>query len=72
VSVTMMLNYALHDPPLFERFGLTDPHGQWAPLRWLNAVANVTILAIWMVYLFVRRDLNIALAGMVQPSRAAK
>ena len=58
ISVTMTLNYALHDPPLYERLGLNDPHAQLALARWLNATANVTILAVWLMYLFVGRGLN--------------
>ncbi len=58
ISVTMTLNYALHDPPLYERLGLNDPHAQLALARWLNATANVAILMLWLVYLFVGRGLN--------------
>jgi hypothetical protein len=53
ISVTMTLNYALHDPPLYERLGLTDPHAQLAFARRLNSLANLVIFAVWALYLFV-------------------
>jgi hypothetical protein len=53
VSATMTLNYALHDPPLFERWGLSDPHTQLALTRWLNSILNLFVLGAWAIYLFV-------------------
>jgi len=53
ISATMTLNYALHDPPMYERLGLTDPHAQLALARWLNAAANMVILCVWTIYLFL-------------------
>ncbi|MBI4674102.1 MAG: hypothetical protein HY741_20855 [Chloroflexi bacterium] len=53
VSATMTLNYALHDPPLFARWGLSDPHAQLALPRWFNSLANLIVLGAWTVYLFV-------------------
>lgn len=53
VSLTMTLNYALHDPPLFERGGLSDPRAEWALARWLNALVNLILLGAWSVCLFV-------------------
>src|SRR5207253_4032474 len=61
ISATMTLNYALHDPAVFERLGLSDPDGQLALARWVNAMVNVTLFVVWSVYLFLRRDLNISL-----------
>lgn len=58
LSITMTLNYALHDPAMYQLLGLSDPHGQLAFARRLNAVANVTIATIWVLYLLVRRDSN--------------
>jgi hypothetical protein len=49
LSVTMTLNYALHDPPLLSQWRWLDS----APLRWLNALVNTLVLAVWMLYLFV-------------------
>jgi hypothetical protein len=53
ISATMTLNYALHDPTLYERWGLSDPHAQLALPRWLNALTNLVALGAWGVYLFV-------------------
>lgn len=50
VSLTMTLNYALHDPALYERLGLSEPHAQLAWPRWFNALANVALFAVWGVY----------------------
>lgn len=52
VSVTMTLNYALHDPPLYELLRLSDPHAQLALPRRLDAAVNLVILGAWTVYLF--------------------
>lgn len=57
ISLTMTLNYALHDPMLYERWRLNDPHAQLALARWLNAVANMAILGVWTIYLFAPLDL---------------
>jgi hypothetical protein len=54
VSVTMTLNYALHDPGLFARFSLSDPDREWAAARWWNASANLLLLAAWTIRLFWR------------------
>lgn len=56
VSLTMTLNYALHDPPLYDALGLSDPHAQLAAPRRLNAALNVLLLGAWTVYLFVARQ----------------
>lgn len=53
LSATMTLNYALHDPPLFERWGLHDPHAELALPRWLNASFNLILFGVWTLYLFV-------------------
>lgn len=72
LSVTMTLNYLLHDTSVYERLGLSAPHQQLALARWLDAVANMTILCVWMIYLFVRRDLDLPLTKLFQPQGAAK
>lgn len=55
ISLTMTLNYALHDPPLYTFFGLHDPHSDWALMRRFNASANLVLLGVWTWYLFVPR-----------------
>lgn len=72
VSVTMTLNYALHDPNLYARFGLSDPDAQWATLRWLNSAANAALLGAWSVYLFARRRLQFSFVKMFEPQRVVK
>lgn len=72
LSITMTLNYALHDPPLFTLLGLSDPHAQLAVPRWLNAVANVAVMSLWILYLFVRRDLNFTLRQVLRRQAVAK
>ncbi|MCC7161046.1 MAG: hypothetical protein IT331_01000 [Anaerolineae bacterium] len=61
LSVTMTLNYALHDPPIFGLLGTNNPHRDLALARWLNAVANVTIATMWVLYLAAPRGLNVPL-----------
>ncbi len=71
ISVTMTLNYALHDPNLFERFGLTDPDAQWANLRWLNSAANAVVLTVWgVVLLYAPRRAH--RPANLSPQRAVK
>lgn len=53
ISLTMLLNYALHDPPLYERLHLNDPHAELALPRQLNSFLNLVILGAWSVYLAV-------------------
>jgi len=55
VSLTMTLNYALHDPPLYDVLGLSDPHAQLAAPRRLNAALNTLLLAGWTLYLLLGR-----------------
>lgn len=59
VSATMVLNYALSDPPLFALLGLSDPSTQFALPRELNALANTAIFAAWAFYLFARRGVAV-------------
>lgn len=59
VSATMVLNYALSDPPLFALFGVSDPTAQLAFPRQLNALANTAVFAAWALYLFVRRGVAV-------------
>lgn len=61
IGATMTLNYALHDPAVFERLGLSNPDEQLALARWVNSMANVVIFAVWSLYLFLRRDWNLSL-----------
>lgn len=51
LSVTMTVNYALHDPPLLEHFSFLDSN----TLRWLNALANTLLLGGWGIYLVTRK-----------------
>jgi hypothetical protein len=60
ISTTMTLNYALHDPNLYARFGLSDPDAQWATARWFNSIANIVILALWTIYLFMPISFSIS------------
>lgn len=55
ISATMTLNYALHDPPLYNRLGLDDPHAQLASARWWNSAANMIILVAWTILMFAPR-----------------
>jgi hypothetical protein len=59
VSATMVLNYALSDPPLFALFGIADPGAELAFPRELNALANTVMFAAWALYLFARRGVEI-------------
>ena len=52
ISVTMILNYALHDPTMFARWNLSDPHAQLDMPRWLNSIFNLMLLGAWCVYLW--------------------
>lgn len=61
ISATMTLNYALHDPAVFERLGLNNPDEQLAASRWLNSMVNVALFILWSVFLFLRRDWNLFL-----------
>lgn len=55
ITVTMVANYALFDPPTYERLGLSNPDLElWLP-RMANAIANAILFALWTVYLFARR-----------------
>lgn len=72
ISATMTLNYALHDPAFYAQLALSAPHVQLAPARWLDAVANLAILAVWMIYLFARRDLQLPFAKLFQPQATVK
>lgn len=58
LTVTVTLNYALHDPPVFALLQLTDPNTQLSLLRRLNATVNVLLLSLWLVYVVVRNDLG--------------
>lgn len=69
LSVTMTLNYALHDPPVFGLLGLSNPHWDLALARWLNAVVNVTIATIWTLYLLLGRGLNAPFQNLFLRSR---
>lgn len=64
LSVTMTLNYALHDPPVLERLQLPASN-VW---QWLNALLNTIVLGAWAVYLFARRGLQ-AHWKQAQPQR---
>ncbi len=57
ISATMTLNYALHDPTLFERFQLREPYTQWALPRWGNALFNLVIFGVWSVSVLARTRL---------------
>lgn len=57
VSVTMVLNYALHDPTLFARWNLNDPDAQLAGLRWWNSILNLVLLGAWSAYLILQARL---------------
>jgi Gpi18-like mannosyltransferase len=67
VSATMVLNYALSDPPLFALFGIADPAVQLALPRQLNSVANTAIFAAWALYLFARRRVVIRSEPSLEP-----
>jgi nitric oxide reductase large subunit len=47
LSLTMVANYALHDPDLFTRFGLSGPDTQLLNARWANAAINALIFGVW-------------------------
>ncbi|HZQ05751.1 MAG TPA: hypothetical protein VFD70_04175, partial [Anaerolineae bacterium] len=57
ISATMTFNYALHDPNLYERLNLTDPHAQLAGARWFNSLVNLIVFGVWALYLFARQSL---------------
>lgn len=59
VGITMTLNYALHDPTLAARLGVSNPDVEWADWRWLNSLANMLIFTVWSVYLLVGRGLTV-------------
>lgn len=72
ITLTMVGNYALSDPPSFERMGLTDPDAQlWLP-RMANAVANALLLALWSAYLLTGRRHRAAQATSLEPQGAVE
>lgn len=72
ISVTMTLNYALHDPNLYERFGLQAPDMQWGTLRWFNSLLNAVVFGAWSLSLFLPEAVQFSFAKMIQPQRAVK
>ncbi len=67
VSATMVLNYALSDPPLFALFGIADPAVQLALPRQLNSVANTVLFAAWSLYLFAHHGVAIQAEPNLEP-----
>ncbi|MGB8648855.1 MAG: glycosyltransferase 87 family protein, partial [Anaerolineae bacterium] len=59
VTVTMVLNYALSDPPVFAWLGIDDPVQQLALARQLNATANLLLFGAWSLYLLLGRTLHL-------------
>ncbi len=47
LTMTMVANYALQDPNLYELLNLHSPEAQLAAARWLNALANTLIFGGW-------------------------
>lgn len=60
ITVTMVANYALSDPPTYERLGLSNPDLELRLPRMVNAIANAVVLAVWTVYLFTRKGRAVA------------
>ena len=63
LTLTMGINYALHDPDVFARFALSAPDAQLSNLRWANAAANMLIFGAWtawqVIELQVQRTLKV-------------
>jgi hypothetical protein len=74
ISATMVLNYALSDPPWFARFGISEPDTQLALPRLLNSAANVIIFAAWTLYTFAlaRRTAVIPTRKMIEAQGATQ
>jgi hypothetical protein len=50
LTITMVVNYATHDPDVFARLGLPAPDAQLSNIRWANAVANTLIFVAWTAW----------------------
>lgn len=72
VSATMTLNYALSDPPLFARLGISDPDTQLSLPRLFNAAVNTLIFVAWSIYLFARRAVAIPAPQNLETRGAAQ
>jgi hypothetical protein len=53
MTLTMVANYALHDPDLIPRLGLAAPDAQLLNVRWANAAINTLIFGVWTAGLVV-------------------
>ena len=51
ISLTMTVNYALHDPNVYLLLDLSAPDAQLAGARWANAAVNVLIFVLWTGWL---------------------
>jgi len=54
LSVTSVVNYALHDPQFFHWLSLSAPDVQLAGWRILNSAINVLALVVWTLWLLVQ------------------
>ena len=54
LTLTSVVNYALHDPQFFQWLGLSAPDVQLAGWRILNSAINVLALVVWTLWLLVQ------------------
>lgn len=69
LTLTMVLNYALSDPGVFARLGMSNPDVQLAGMRYANSVLAVLLFIVWVVYEFV---LPLSVRGMEQGQARAR
>jgi len=50
LTLTMVANYALHDPSLLAWLALPAPDAQLLGLRWANAALNGVLFAAWTAW----------------------
>jgi hypothetical protein len=49
LTLTMVTNYALHDPNVYALLGLSAPDAQLSTARWLDAALNVVVFGAWTI-----------------------
>jgi hypothetical protein len=72
VSATMVLNYALSDPPLFAQLGLSSPDAQLAVPRWLNAALNSLLFGAWGLYAYTRGKIARGARARLEPQAVTR
>jgi hypothetical protein len=63
LSLTMVVNYATHDPNVLARLALSAPDAELLPVRWVNAATNTMLFAMWTAW---------EVFGLPKPRRASQ